>query len=123
MVRVLVEKIFDPPMTEERWNQDIKKAIPCHSSHNVHWIRSMMSRDRSRVICEFEAPDAETVRRSFRKVGLPFVRVWTVEVLEPIVVDDAGAIGTKGWCAIGNEAITCREPMLESMKGDQTLAS
>lgn len=97
MVRVLVEKIFDPPMTQERWNQDVKKAIPCHSSHDVHWIRSMMSRDRSRVICEFEAPDAETVRRSFRKVGLPFARVWTIDVLEPVVLDEDGTIGTKGW--------------------------
>ncbi len=56
----------------------------------------MMAHDRSRVICEFDAPDAETVRRSFRKVGLPFARIWTVEVLEP-VVDHQGTIGTKGW--------------------------
>ncbi|PSB03161.1 DUF4242 domain-containing protein [Merismopedia glauca] len=99
MTRVLVEKIFDPPISEEKWNQDIEQAIPCHNAHDVRWIRSMMSRDRSRVICEFEASDAETVRRSFRKVGLPFARVWVVDVLEPVVVDDQGTIGTQGWRA------------------------
>ncbi|WP_250123833.1 DUF4242 domain-containing protein [Chroococcidiopsis sp. CCMEE 29] len=100
MVRVLVEKIFDPPITEEKWNQDVERGIPCHQAHNVHWIRSMMSRDRCRVVCEFEAPDAETVRRSFRKVGLPFARIWTVDILEPHVADDKGTIRTKGWCNV-----------------------
>jgi hypothetical protein len=97
MVRVLVEKIFDPPITQEQWNQDIARGIPCHSAHDVRWIRSMMAHDRSRVICEFDAPDAETVRRSFRKVGLPFARIWTIDILEPEVVDDLGTIRTKGW--------------------------
>jgi hypothetical protein len=83
MARILVEKAFDPPVTEEKWNHDLSIGIPCHQAHDVHWIRSMMSRDRRRVICEFEAPDAETVRRSFHKAGLPFVRIWAIEVLEP----------------------------------------
>lgn len=97
MVRVLVEKIFESPISQEKWNQDIAIGIPCHNAHNVRWIRSMMSRDRSRAICEFEAPDADTVRRSFRKVGLPFARIWTVDILEPIVINETGEIGTKGW--------------------------
>lgn len=83
MAHILVEKIFDPPITEEKWNQDLEVGIPCHKAHNVHWIRSLMSRDRCRVICEFEAPDTETVRKSFRKAGLPFARIWTAEVIEP----------------------------------------
>lgn len=98
MVRVLVEKIFDPPITEEQWNRDVSIGIPCHQAHNVKWIRSMMSLDRSRVICEFEAPDAETVRRSFRKSGLPFARIWTIELLEPEISQLDGSIQTKGWC-------------------------
>lgn len=83
MARILVEKIFDPPITQEKWNRDVAIGIPCHTAHNVHWIRSLMSRDRCRVICEFEAPDTETVRKSFRKAGLPFARIWKVEVIEP----------------------------------------
>ena len=89
MARVLVEKIFDPPITKQRWNQDVEIGIPCHRAHGVHWIRSLMSRDRCRVICEFEAPDAETVRKSFRTAGLPFARIWTVDLIEP---DDASSL-------------------------------
>lgn len=83
MARVLVEKHFDPPITQEKWDRDVSIGIPCHEAHNVHWVRSMMARDRSQVICEFEAPDTDTVQRSFRKAGLPFVRIWTVDILEP----------------------------------------
>lgn len=96
MARILVEKVFDPPITEAQWNQDVERGIPCHTAHNVRWIRSMMARDRSRVICEFDAPDAETVRRSFRKAGLPYVRIWAIDVLEP-EVDNRGSVYTKGW--------------------------
>ncbi|MEO0373912.1 DUF4242 domain-containing protein [Acaryochloris thomasi] len=85
MVRVLVEKHFDPPITPEKWDRDVAIGIPCHTAHNVHWVRSMMGCDRTQVICEFEAPDAETVQRSFRKAGLPFVRIWTVDLITPAV--------------------------------------
>lgn len=100
MARILVEKIFEPAMTEDRWNRDIEVGIPCHQAHDVQWIRSMMSRDCRFVICEFEAPDAETVRRSFRKAGLPFARIWAVDVLEPVVLEENGAVQTKGWCTV-----------------------
>jgi len=83
MTRVLVEKIFDEPISQEKWDRDIAVGIPCHNAHNVHWIRSMMARDRRRVICEFEAPDVETVQRSFRKAKLPFVRIWAIDLIEP----------------------------------------
>ncbi len=98
MVRVLVEKAFEPPITEDKWNHDIKMGIPCHQAHDVTWIRSMMAHDRRSAVCEFEAPDAETVRRSFRKAGLPFVRIWAIEILEP-VSDRDGTIRTQGWCS------------------------
>ncbi|MBE9180612.1 DUF4242 domain-containing protein [Oculatella sp. LEGE 06141] len=103
MAIVLVEKVFDPPITESKWNHDIEIGIPCHQAHNVRWIRSMMSRDRRSVVCEFEAPDAETVRRSFRKAGLPFARIWTVDVLEPKPERD-GTIRTKGWCLMNSRS-------------------
>ena len=87
MTRILVEKHFDPPISPEKWDQDIAIGIPCHTAHQVQWIRSMMARDRTKVICEFEAPDTETVQRSFRKAGLPFVRMWSIDIIEPTVVE------------------------------------
>jgi hypothetical protein len=32
------------------------------------------------MICEFEAPDAESVRQSMRSADVTFDRVWTSEV-------------------------------------------
>ena len=35
-----------------------------------------MSKDGRRMICEYEAPDAETVRRVQLEAGAPFDRIW-----------------------------------------------
>jgi hypothetical protein len=39
-----------------------------------------MSTDRRRVVCEFDAVDAETVREAYRMANVPFVRIWSAEV-------------------------------------------
>jgi hypothetical protein len=38
-----------------------------------------MSLDRRRRICVFDAPDADSVRVSFRSAGVKFERVWAAE--------------------------------------------
>jgi hypothetical protein len=43
-------------------------------------MRSYLSTDRRRMVCAFEAPDAEAVRTSFRSAGISFERVWDAEV-------------------------------------------
>jgi hypothetical protein len=35
------------------------------------------------MICEFEAPDAESIRSAFRRTSIGFERVWVAEVLDP----------------------------------------
>jgi hypothetical protein len=57
----------------------------------------MMARDRHCSICEFAAPDAESVRRAFHMAGSPVVRIWTVDVLEPMIAPESGQIVTRGW--------------------------
>jgi len=32
------------------------------------------------MICEFEAPDAESVRQALRSAGTPYEKVWTADV-------------------------------------------
>ena len=56
---------------------------PCLDAHGVRWIRSYLSLDRRRMICEFEAADAEAVRSSFRSAGVSFARVWAAEQYFP----------------------------------------
>ena len=91
MARLIFEKEFDPPLTEEQHNLDGERVDPCLEAYGARWIRSYLSTDRRRIVCEFEADDAEAVRSAFRSAGIAFARVWTAEVFEP----GAGANG--GW--------------------------
>lgn len=52
-----------------------KKTLHCREARNVVWIRSLMSRDRRRTVCELEASDADTVREVYRQAGVKFERV------------------------------------------------
>jgi hypothetical protein len=80
MARVLVEHVFSEPLTDERFTSSSKKLDPCLEVRNGAWRRSSLSKDRLRMVCEFEAPDAESVREALRASGFPFERVWTADV-------------------------------------------
>ena len=43
-------------------------------------MRSYVSKDRKRLICEFEAADAEQVRTSYRNAGVNFERCWSADM-------------------------------------------
>jgi hypothetical protein len=91
MARLILEKEFDPPLTRELHDGESQQVEPCLEAYGVRWIRSLISSDRRRMLCEFEAPDAESIRAAFRSARVPFARVWTAELFEP----GAGASG--GW--------------------------
>ena len=58
------------------------RLTPCREIYGVSWKRSLLSNDRRRMVCEYEAPDAETVRKVQREAGLPFDRIYPAEVIE-----------------------------------------
>ncbi|HXX70283.1 MAG TPA: nickel-binding protein [Polyangiaceae bacterium] len=80
MARVIVEQAFSEPLTDERYAEFSKKLDPCMQVRSALWRRSSLSLDRLRLICEFEAPDAEAVREALRSAGIKFERVWTANV-------------------------------------------
>jgi hypothetical protein len=80
MARVMVEQVFTEPLTDERAAVDAKKLDPCLALRNGTWRRTSLSNDRMRMICEFEAPDAESVREACRLAGIQFERVWAASV-------------------------------------------
>jgi hypothetical protein len=49
-------------------------------SRTVRIAMAHLSTDRRRMVCEFEAPDAEAVRTSYRSAGVGFERVWPADV-------------------------------------------
>jgi hypothetical protein len=76
----MVEQVFSEPLTDERYAAFAKKIDPCVELRQGMWRRSSVSVDKLRMVCEFEAPDAESVREAFRTAGIAFERVWTANV-------------------------------------------
>jgi hypothetical protein len=80
MAAIIVETTFEVPMTDAQHDDFAKRVDPCLEAHGARWMRSYLSTDRLRMVCEFEAPDAEAVRASYRSAGVGFGRAWTAEV-------------------------------------------
>jgi len=80
MAAIIVESTFAAPLTDEQHDDFAKRVDPCLEAHGARWIRSYLSTDRLRMVCEFEAADAEAVRASYRSAGVGFARAWTAEV-------------------------------------------
>jgi hypothetical protein len=76
MATLVLEQTFETPVSEEFLNDTGRRVDRCLEAHGARWMRSYLSKDRKRLICEFEAPDAEQVRDSFRSAGLPFDNCW-----------------------------------------------
>lgn len=80
MAHLVVEQVFDPPLTDEEHNRAGQKLDECLAAHGARWMRSYLSLDRRRMVCEFEAADAEAVRASYRSANIAFERVWSAEL-------------------------------------------
>ncbi|MGJ3245529.1 MAG: nickel-binding protein [Elainellaceae cyanobacterium] len=84
MARIILERTYSTPLvSNEAWFESDSQLGVCLEERGVEWLRSTMSSDRRRTICEFQAADAETVRESCRRAGIPFERVYAAEVIEP----------------------------------------
>ena len=82
MARVVMEQIFEEPMPEEQLAEFSKRLDACLDMHEATWARSYLSSDRRRMVCEFEAPDADSVREALRSAHVPFERVWSAQVFD-----------------------------------------
>lgn len=80
MVSLVLEQSFENPLTPEELNSAARRVDACLDMHGARWKRSYMSKDRRRLICEFEAADAEHVRESYRSAGVSFDTCWVADV-------------------------------------------
>jgi hypothetical protein len=71
------------PIAPEEWHELSKKTLSCYAERNIEWIQSYISNDRTRIICELNAPDAESVRKAQHRVNIPFDRVWSAMLIKP----------------------------------------
>lgn len=85
--REAVLKVFEGTypggFTDDDWHNASRQVLPCYATEGVEWIHSYVSRDRTRVVCELNAPDAEIIREAHRRFNIPFDRVWSADILKP----------------------------------------
>ena len=81
MPYLVMERTFDEPMSDADLARMGERLGPCLQDHSVQWLRSYLSNDRRRMICTFQAADAESVRMAYRTAGYPFEQVWRAMVL------------------------------------------
>ena len=118
MSTVVVERSFAEPVAFEDVQALEDRGGWCLEAHGVRFLRTWFSRDRRRMICLYEAPDAESVRLAERKAGVPFDRAWSarsirhagpepdgdaivIERLLPQPMDEAAiraAVAGGAWC-------------------------
>jgi hypothetical protein len=82
MPLIIVESVFDPPITEEEFDRRAAEVAPCLDERHATWVTSYMALDRRRRVCVFEARDAEAVRQAYRMSGVKFERVWAAEQIK-----------------------------------------
>jgi len=83
MEHVIVERVFLEPVEFADIERAASLGQSCLEARRVTLLRSSLSRDGLRMICEYEAPDAESVRVANQLAGSPFERIWTARVFIP----------------------------------------
>jgi Nickel responsive protein SCO4226-like len=77
---VVVERSFAEPVAFEELAAREEAGAWCLDVHRVRFLRSYFSSDRRRLMCIYEAPDAESVRRAQERIGMPVDEVWPATV-------------------------------------------
>jgi len=83
MAIVVVERSFGEPVQFDEIQAIADRGAWCLEMYGVRFVRSFFSTDRRRMICLYEAQDADSVRETQRKAGVPFERVWAASIIEP----------------------------------------
>ncbi len=74
--QVVVARRFDEPVTVESIQAIEDAGAWCLEAHRVQFVRTFFSRDRQRMLCVYQAPDAESVRLAQAQAGMPVEAVW-----------------------------------------------
>jgi hypothetical protein len=78
---VVVERAFREPVEFAAIQALEDQGATCLEALDVRFVVSYFSRDRRRMICVYDAPDAEAVRIAQRRAGVPFETAWPAHVV------------------------------------------
>jgi hypothetical protein len=90
MSLVVVERSFREPVAFEDLQALEDRGAWCLEAHGVSFLRTYFSRDRRRMVCLYEAPDAESVRLAQERAGMPFERAWAARAVRHAADEPAG---------------------------------
>lgn len=81
MEHVIAERLFAESVDLGELEAMLRAGHPCMTTYRVRHLRTCVSLDGKRMICEYEAPDAESVRAVSKRLGIPYERIWTAKVM------------------------------------------
>jgi hypothetical protein len=79
----IVEHEYAQPLSEEAHKAEMARADPCLRQYEVTWKASYLAVDRMKMVCIFEAENAEQVRSAMRSGDIPFAKVWATYKFSP----------------------------------------
>ena len=83
MPRYLVERTF--PGTPEL---SVEAVVERNADDGVTWMHSYVCEDAGTMLCLYEAPSPEAIRRAAHRNDLPVDRITKVRVLDPFSYPD-----------------------------------
>ncbi len=88
METIVVERTLAEPLDLATLREDREGIDACLRAYQVSLLHSYVAPDGRRMICVYQAPDAESVRQALRRVGvLPWDQAWKARVLRPEDID------------------------------------
>ena len=83
---VMVERSFGAAVSLAEVQAKEDAGQWCLDAHDVRFVSTWFSLDHKRMLCLYNAPDAESVRAAQLQAQMPLERVWS---FEEIRIDDA----------------------------------
>lgn len=80
---VVVERSFAAPVTFDDVAKIANAKLWCFETHRVRHTHSFCSLDGKRMLCFYEAPDAEAVRVAQREAAMPVDGIWPGALVTP----------------------------------------
>jgi hypothetical protein len=75
-----MERIYQDGRSPEQIDTMNQAIGPCLEVNGITHLESMVSPDRTRFICTFDAPDAQAVKRAIESSGVAYERIWPADV-------------------------------------------
>ena len=92
MTILVLERQFDPPLSKQDVIELAKASGWCFQQYNVRWLGSLLGLDGRKLVCRFEAGDAESVRLALRTLEADMRVLWPATVHEAPESGEANVI-------------------------------